>query len=367
MLADHAHDPEKALSDHIEDVPNASLIPFTEVGKRGRQVLGGVLREDGSFVDASRCFISETRAVNRPATPMPIEIHRAGTWLFGGKHDARFGHFLVETLARLWALDMVADPIAGIVFLPWKVMHPRRAARRLNKTRGLFDLVPDLPPIEVASVPTSFDRLIVPPQGCGATLMAPGCPEFRAYIKARFAPDVAPSGAGKIFVSRTAIRSTPGHLLFEDRLEDLARQNGYEIFHPQMHSLPDQIAQYRAAGVILGVEGSAFHLVAFSGTCAKIGFIRRRMGEAPLGFLGQLSRMTGGPVFDLDHLIENFLIDGTIPMANAVPDFDGLTADLIRHGFLARNQEIPRITASDVVAERRRLEIDILGPTASTG
>ena len=52
---------------------------------------------------------------------------------------------------------------------------------------------------------------------------------------------------------------------------------GYTLFAPEQHSLADQIATYRSARFILGLDSSAFHVVAAScNSAAKIGIILRR-------------------------------------------------------------------------------------------
>ncbi len=363
MTTPFVFDPERPLASEIEDLSDALIVPFDDQRPNRRPKLGGVLRQDGSMVSASNLYISPTRLQNRTPHPesYPSVETRAGTWLFGGKHDGRFGHFLVETLARLWALDHVDAQFDGIVFLPKKVLPSARAQRQFAQTAGVFGFIDGLPKLEVLTTPTRFERLIVPPQGCGAGEMAPGCPEFRAFMRARFGVGIAPEGPKRLYVSRTKMRHTPGHVLFEDIIEDRARRNGYEIFHPQEHDLETQIARYRAADHILGVEGSAFHLIALANPQGHVGFIRRRLGDAPLGFVDQITKTTGNPCVDFDMVTENFVIEGSHPMANAVLDLKRLFDTLVKTGFFSPDQVPDPIGDQQVTAEKARLAADILG------
>lgn len=362
MLVRHVFSPDEALASKIEIVPEALVIPYNAPTKRGRSRLGGVLRSNFSFVENSKLFISESRQVNYP--PQKNEYRdtelRQGTWLYGGKHDHRFGHFLVETLSRLWALDLVAEDIQGIVFIPEKVMPTARAQKRFAETAPLFELVENLPPREILTLHTRFERLVVPPQGCGASQMVPGCPEFRSFIKNRFARDVFPAGGKKLFISRTKMRGTPGHLLFENLIEESARIEGYEIYHPQEHDVRDQIAHYRAAEVILGVEGSAFHMVAYAARKhAKIGMIRRRIGDVPKAFLDQLSLFTGADCHDINAIQENFFVPGAMPVGNGIPKLNDLYKKLISLGFLGADHDIPSVASENVETEKERLALSI--------
>ena len=135
-------DPNTPLASRIETVHQARLIPYVRDPETRQAVLGGVLREDGSYVENSDLYIDPDRHINRdpnPLAPAPVtEI--PGTWLFGGKHDLRFGHFLVETTSKLWALDHVNAPVNGIIFMPEQGGRIRRPERRVERTQALFNL-----------------------------------------------------------------------------------------------------------------------------------------------------------------------------------------------------------------------------------
>lgn len=360
-------DPDRPLAPDIVIVQDALLVPFDDRSPGRRAALGGVLAADGGFVEASLVRYSADRIVNRAPHPASgaEASDRPGTWLFGGKHDNRFGHVLVESMARLWALDAGIGPVDGILFLPKKILPEGRARKQARQTAPLFDLIADLPPWEVATRPLRVARLIVPPQGCGAEGMAPGCPEFRAFMRARFAPQTPPRNRGaRLYISRTGMLATPGHILFEAAIEDIMRAEGYEVYHPQDHDLRDQIARYRGAETILGVEGSAFHMVALANPpAARIGVIRRRQGGQSAGFADQVSKMTGRPCADLDAVEDSFTIPGAHALSNGILNFASLLAGLRAAGFVTRDHALPPQTPAAIEAEKARLILRMTGPT----
>jgi len=95
---------------------------------------------------------------------------------------------------------------------------------------------------------------------------------------------VAPEGPERIYVSRRRLKSRIRQVPFEAEIESWMEAAGFGIFHPEHHPIRDQIARYRAARVIVGPDGSAFHLAA--------------MVMAPGTRVGLIQRRSRQPVFD---------------------------------------------------------------------
>ena len=333
----HLIDPDLPQSDQIETIEDALLVPIGERKKFRRTALGGVVRPDGSFVENSHAHIEPGRtATKRPPARNHADVGQIrGTWLYGGRHDLRFGHFLVETIARLWALDHMDTPPDGIVFLPQAADGYGNVGRRIRLTQPMFDLFGDLPKLVIRTRPARFERLIVPPQGCGSGQHAASGPEFRAFVKRRFAKSISPAGPDKLYVSRSRLLKTPGQVLFEKEIEEGLAAEGYTVIHPQEHPVPDQIAMYRAARKIIGTESSAFHLMALAMPTAKVGIIRRRNGDKSDGFSEQLRRFTGQNPVMLGDVVESFAFPNSDGKANALLDMPALATALQSEGFVS--------------------------------
>ena len=350
MPPEHIIDPTEPLASQIETVEDALLVPMGQPRTQRRPLLGGVLRADGSFVENGHAFIEPGRTATQPPIRHPHDRFgiRPGTWLYGGRHDLRFGHFLVETLARLWALDHIDDKVEGIVFLPQGATNYGRPDRRVERTRALFALVGELPPIEIVVRPARFERLVVPPQGCGSGDHAVGCPEFRQFIRDRFAKDIAPAGAEKIYISRSKLVRTPGQILFEEEIEQALAREGYAIYHPQDHPVAHQIATYRAANKIIGAESSAFHLMAYAVQNKDIGILRRRNGEKADAFLDQMKLFTDKRPQSLGTIVHSFTFPRSDGKANAVLDLPDLAADLRAKGFVSDGFTLPAKSEDEI-------------------
>lgn len=80
----------------------------------------------------------------------------------------------------------------------------------------------------------------------------------------------------RIYISRTQCKS-PGGIIDEAYIEEKLVEEGYVAFHPQTHSLEEQLRTYVSAKKILGLDGSAFHLAGLvSNQEQNVGVILRR-------------------------------------------------------------------------------------------
>lgn len=351
-------DPARPLADRIAQLEHATLVPITQGPRRAR--LGGVLDNSGQYVENSACFIDENRRPTLPPDPKQAKQARyqAGTWLFGGRYGLRFGHFLVETTARLWALDHVDDAVDGVVFLPATVRLPANPKRRVRRARHhLYDLFNNLPDPMLATTPIRFEELIVPPQGGGAGQLSVGCPEHRQFSRQRFSKNFKQRGSRKLYLSRSKLSGTPGQIVAEEHLEKTLSDCGYDIFHPQDHSIIEQIERIKAAEI--GVEGSAFHLVAYAAqqNC-KIGIIRRRLDEK--GIVAHCE-LHPGRTSDLNAITETFVVgDEKHPTSNAVLSFSKLYDQLKENGFVPSKTSLKTLSNAELNHARLTLEKRIL-------
>jgi hypothetical protein len=93
----------------------------------------------------------------------------------------------------------------------------------------------------------------------------------------RFIPPDDGAGSRRICISRSNFeRETRGvRRVFESRLrfEGVARRHGYEVVRPEELTIPEQIALFAKAGLIVGEHGSGMHNAIFSGRGTAIGCI----------------------------------------------------------------------------------------------
>ncbi len=252
-------DPDGGWSEAIVDVTNAIVLPPVVSSK---VQAAGVLHSNGDYCAQGALWRRHKLMTTQPDAPSNIPQSLGGNWLWGGVLWNHFGHFLVESSSRLWGLDQHRDDLDGILFVP---KRPMAGDTLQSYHRDFIDLLaPDFP-IHVATEPTTVEQLRVPGQGFGLGKIATGTERFRQFFHSEFAKDVEANGPCKIYISRSELTLQKGGLLGEEHLEELLRDRGYEIFHPQNHDLKTQIARYKAATHIIGADGSALHLFAMVG------------------------------------------------------------------------------------------------------
>lgn len=291
----------------ITIVENAIIVPpLPRQVANNRFQASGVLTADGEMVENSITW-GEGRQVNQtPEMPDPDTIeHLPGQHLFGGMMFGHFGHFLVESTTRLWALDELRPAIESIVFTPKINARPMQFVRQF---RPLFNLLGATVPIRSTPVPLRVDRLFVPRQGFGQFELMRGSEAYRAYMRRHAGRQIAPKGAEKIYISRSELQRDRGGLIGERLLEEQLQQEGFEIFHPQLHSLADQVAQYKAARHIVSVDCSPLHLVGFVGNAdQKVAIIKRRSMELIPYFVDQLRLFQNIDAFEVDVMVDDWL------------------------------------------------------------
>ncbi|TRW98629.1 glycosyltransferase family 61 protein [Paracoccus sp. M683] len=344
----------------ISIIDNAIIVPPSrERGPNNRFQASGVLTAEGELVENSITW-GEGRQVNQgPVMPDPDTIqHLPGQHMFGGIMFGHFGHFLVESTTRLWALDELRAAIASIVYTPKINARPMQFVRQF---RPLFNVLGATVPVRSTPVPLRVDRLFVPRQGFGQFELMRGSEAYRAYMRRHAGKRIPARGAEKIYISRSGLQRDRGGLIGEWLLEEQMRREGYEIYHPQNHPLVDQVAQYKAARHIVSVDCSPLHLVGFVGNAdQKVAIIKRRSIELIPYFVEQLTLFQGIDAFEVDVLVDDWL-----PHPDRRPgrrscgeiSFSGLHDALAAKGMVSGGQPWRDLTDAEREDERERLRV----------
>ncbi|WP_417733641.1 glycosyltransferase family 61 protein [Roseovarius sp.] len=267
MIPDARHLPE-ARTDTIR---GAIVVPMSP----GAGHACGVVGPGGAAVAQARTLLSGGRFTPDPIAPDGPVARLPGRWLYAGVGRHHFGHFLLECISRLWALDHGAAPFDGIIITP---MQGRDIAAVIRRRLGpLLDILGQGLPVHLAAEPVQVDELVVPSQGMGHLHWTAGTPEFRAYVRRHLCAALTPEGPDKLYVSRRRLKSPAKQVPHEQKIERWMSAAGFEIFHPERHAIAVQCQRYMAARQIVGPDGSAFHLAPFvMPRGARVGLIQRR-------------------------------------------------------------------------------------------
>jgi hypothetical protein len=304
----------------------------------------GVFDGAGDFVDEAVLWRSRPLMV-APDRPQAQE-HIPGHWIWGGVLLNHFGHFLTESTGRLWGVRPDRD---GILFISKRGEPDEAGDVGLQAYHRLFfELLGIDLPIRVVTRPTTVDVLDVPGQGFGIGKIATGTSEFRAFVAERFGKSVAPEGGERLYVSRSGLGAAKGGVLEETRIEAFLADHGYEVFHPQKHSLSVQIARYKAARRIVALDGSALHLVAMLGKAdQQVAVIRRRNSGAADSILDHLAGFMGHPP-DVIDVIKRDWVRSDRRRADRFSigelDFEALAARLGALGYVSTGATMPALS-----------------------
>lgn len=223
-----------------------------------------------------------------------------GEWIFGGLARNHFGHVISNALGRLWAVDHAP---AGTPVLYAGHMVPR-GDRQNRFVQGMFDLFGIDVPHRVCPASMAVESLIVPPDLFGEGSEGRADPAYVAWLKDRLT--VAPMGGEKLYITRARLDPMLGRILCEDVLERNFEAAGFDIMSPELLSLEEQAARYRAARVIVTTEGSAIHLAALCMHPEARLFIVLRRPNLHYLIANQLSTFTPGQWEQVDFITEQW-------------------------------------------------------------
>lgn len=337
--------PEGGWSEKIMTLQDAKVIPptisaFTQPA--------GVLHSDGSYCPEGALWRRFRPITTEPDDPETVTQKLTGRWLWGGVLWAHFGHFLVESTSRIWALNRSEEPYDGILFIP---KRPRVGDAVRGFQRAFLDQIAPGLPIHVATEATEVEELVVPGQGFGLGSITNGTQKFRDAIHQNFATDIKPDGASKLYISRSALGLGKGGMLGEEKLEDYLRTEGYDIFYPEKYSIETQLARYKAATHVIAADGSALHLFAMVGRPdQKVAMILRRKAGANNLLARNVAHFCNCTPMIIDALYTEW-VRGTQLKSNRLSfgelDHEVIGRGLVAGGFVGPDVKWPQATDAE--------------------
>lgn len=341
--------PDKGWSRELVILENATVAP--PMVSRPRTPSG--VWCDGDIAQAAMWRHDDRMSLALTEKPEPVETLK-GRYLFGGMFYKEFGHFITETIGRLWANDNSYDGI---------LMTPKHAhltgfplwQREFLKTIGVEKL-----PLLIAR-PTLVEHLTVPGQGFGLGSISTGTPELKAMIKNTIGRMPA-AGPDKIYISRTQY-GAKGGILAESVLEQNLQQSGYQPVFAEKLSWKEQIARYLAAKKVVSLDSSALHMVGLAANPGtEIAVVVRRNNFEWDCMRRQLESFIGKPPVIINSLVAEHLVAGkkSNHQSWGEIDFDEVRAHLVDHGFIAPDapwsSPTPELLARDIAEAQRRDE-----------
>lgn len=246
----------------VQVVDGGIILPLRDARDGVHLWEGGVLDSTGSFVAGHVNHPTRThdRNILSGYEPAATPQYLAESVVYaGGSGSLHFGHFLTETLSRLW----------------WFVANRGSSLRVVFNTQGFtvdhhlmqFIRMLGIPDDQVLFLdqPTQFESVIIPDQ---AFFLGSGDYHLDAMrlIFDTIRDSVSPGTTKKLYLTRTGFQGRAGRLqeINERLFEDFYREQGFEIVAPETLSLPEQISLVAGASQLATTSGTLSHLVLFS-------------------------------------------------------------------------------------------------------
>lgn len=243
---------------------NVISYPVTAGGDN--EIFGGLLNsQDGSLIKEALLGDGGSRQ------EMPgLDFDKAnletvpvlkGTYLYAGMIFNNFGHFLLESISRLWACQYYKDhDLFIIVYAPWGRPQYLEKDNYINQVLRGFGI--PLKKLLFFTDIVLLKKVLIPEQKYGFEICKHPEPLFVDFIRSFKFPLNIPTGfeeADKVYVSRSDLPLGSGKPLGEKEFERYLAANGYLIFYPENYTIYEQLTVYKRAKQIIFCDGGAIH------------------------------------------------------------------------------------------------------------
>jgi capsular polysaccharide biosynthesis protein len=243
-------------------VDNAMFVPAEKLGPAYFE--GALLSSDGQEIPEATQQRRDARAgdivlgrLSRPAPPRPATVVDDEV-VYLGWYFEHFGHFLLESTARLWALAEL-DPSVKVLFHVRREFQPSGVFLEMLE---VFGIGPDR--ILVPTVPTRFRRVIVPEplyeMSHAAHVQMPGPHQI---VAERMLKECDPFDQ-PVYLSRRLLPPHRRPTVGEHALEEILRENGFQVVHPETMTFSDQVRLANRYHTLFAEAGSALYLSLFA-------------------------------------------------------------------------------------------------------
>jgi capsular polysaccharide biosynthesis protein len=180
------------------------------------------------------------------------------TVLFGGHLMKHYGHFIIESMSRLWARNLF--PALPILFTsPRKWRHPPAYGTDVLAALGLQQR------ILLVNEPTIFRDVVCPATAFEYRWKAFSvADESHTEVARVLEGSCRRSWRRPVYLTRSGLSDDLRKSEAEPELEAELARRGFDVLRPEELSLAEQISLFEHAPLIAGTLGSALHTALFS-------------------------------------------------------------------------------------------------------
>ncbi|MHA6510621.1 glycosyltransferase 61 family protein [Tessaracoccus sp. Y1736] len=254
-------------------VADATVYPTMRQPDRPNQLLMGVFDSKGTYLPDSGL----DRRSGEIGAEVPRDLYDEQEpavfpeAIYCGVLYFHFGHFLLESIARLWYAQQQPElPLVWAGARNWYKgadggsanTDPRlpkdwtQHSELLGWQREMLDILGVTNPVAIVTRPASVGELHMP--DIGYRYDDQFHPDHAAFLASYHGPEQDPES--RLWLSRSGI-GTAVRDLNAPAIERRLTRAGWDIRFPERQTLREQLDQMARASVIAGEEGSAFHLL----------------------------------------------------------------------------------------------------------
>lgn len=260
---------------NVQEIENGIILPLKKrtdlTGGNGvdDSYEGGVCDENGDFVTGIQRALELNRFVSRSCLKGykvdKGDTHRHETVVFGGILFEHFGHYFMETFARLWWYVENQDTPYKIVFLLYPASKDDFPYPEVFDSTGI-----PRDKIEVITAPVRFDKIIIPDV---ALYLGSGYINGYEKIHDLVISHAPPSKHKKIYLSRTRFHKKD--ILNEEYFEEFYKRRGFYIVYPEQLSFLEQVSLIHGADEVVTTVGTLQLLMVYCREGTKVTIFNR--------------------------------------------------------------------------------------------
>lgn len=264
---------------------------------------GGVVDKNGEYVS-----LSANAARLQKSYPFENPVYKDEKIVYCGYLFKHWGHFLVESVTRLWYFLENDPSVDKFVFF---VDEDEERTVKGNY-REFFELLGIWDKLEFVNTPTAYREVIVPERAFACMeYYSPKYIELFDVIADHVIADPSWPRPDKLYFTRSQFSSGTGFEFGLDSLDHFFSKNGYTVLAPETLSLSQMIYYIRNASEVASISGTLPHNMLFGTNGQKLVVIERLVIN--VDYQVSINQMRGLEATHIDANFPLYTIDTTGP------------------------------------------------------
>lgn len=251
-------------------VENAIIIPPLAKESKGCCVIDS----EGKLVEFSCHEPDESFLEKLSDSNFNPDCKIEGKALFAGYFNPHWGHFITDTLSRLWPLfRSPALEVDKIIFC----VHSGDKSDFSHNVRRILSFLEIDGKIEFISEPTKIDTIVVPeigiyPREIFATAMIG---VYDRIVEASMRLPEEKKFGNKIYMSRSQLPKARNNEAGLDIIDQWMKDNRYDVIYPEQMDIADLVHALQGAEEVAAISGTLPHNMLFGRNGARLLIIEK--------------------------------------------------------------------------------------------